>query len=170
MPTNTNLRPAKLVDIPKIFELIQQGSVAGSFSDSYLNAQGHVALLGQLLWLSVSTWSVTSPSRPNTSKLFICERMDNLVGFAWLSRPAEDNREISLSMFAVSPEQMGRGHGRTLLEKIEMIIPKGMSLRAECTPYSPGMKTMLKHSGFRRLPQSIVPKGCRGLDVYIKYY
>lgn len=170
MPTNTILRPAKLLDIPKIFELIQQGSVAGSFSESYLNAQGHIALFGQLLWLSVSNWSVSVPLRPNTSKLLTCEHMDSLIGFAWLSGPTEENTEISLSMFAVSPEHAGKGYGRKLLEKIETIIPKGMALRAECTPYSPSMKTVLKHSGFRRLPQSIVPKGCRGLDVYIKYY
>jgi hypothetical protein len=168
MLANTILRPVRLLDVPKIFLLIQQGSVEGAFSESYLNARGHVALLKQLLWLSMSTWSVSPPVRPNSSSLFVYENMNNLLGFAWLSRGGGEEPQISLSMFALAPEYMGKGWGKLFLEKIESVIPKGQSLRAECTPYAQNMKSMLKHNGFRRLRQSIVPAGCRGLDVYIK--
>ncbi|WP_353851326.1 GNAT family N-acetyltransferase [Aquitalea sp.] len=116
----------------------------------------------------MSTWSASPPVRPNTSSLLVYANMNSLLGFAWLSRYAGEEPEISLSMFGLSPEYMGKGWGKLFLEKIESVIPRGQSLRAECTPYAQNMKTMLKRNGFRRLRQSIVPAGCRGLDVYIK--
>ncbi|NWK77229.1 GNAT family N-acetyltransferase [Aquitalea sp. LB_tupeE] len=94
---------------------------------------------------------------------------ENLYGFAWLECASrQHNGIVTLKMFSVRQDMNGMGIGKTMLELIEARLPKCWVLRAECTPYAKGMKALLRHSGFKRERQSIVPMGCHGLDVYIK--
>lgn len=169
MESRAVFRPAKLLDIPAIYRLVQLGSVAGAYADVYLGGTGHVLLLKELLGVCLSPlWSGVSIGE-GLSPLAVLELDDELVGFTWMQQAVNMGRPVvTLLMFSVAPKHLGKGYGEALLGHVVQRLPKGAVVRAECTRYAPRMKALLRRAGFARLRQSLVRPGLVALDVYHK--
>ncbi|ATJ86785.1 GNAT family N-acetyltransferase [Ralstonia solanacearum] len=162
-------RPASVLDIPSIYQLVQLGSVAGTYADAYLGGSGHILLLKQLLGVCLSPWFCGGSIGDGLSPLAVLEFGDELLGFAWTQQVANAGHPlVTVLMLSIAPEHAGKGYGQTLLGNVVRRLPKGALVRAECTRYASRMKALLRRAGFIRRRQSLVKPGCHGLDVYEK--
>ncbi|MHA6845663.1 GNAT family N-acetyltransferase [Ralstonia syzygii] len=162
-------RPAKLLDIPSIYQLAQLGSVAGAYADAYLGGTGHVLLLKQLLAVCLLPWFSSASIGDGLSPLAVLECDEELLGFAWIQQAMGAGCPlVTVLMFSVAPEHAGKGYGQALLGNVVRRLPKGAIVRAECTRYASRMKALLRRAGFVRRKQSLVKPGFHGLDVYEK--
>ncbi len=150
---------AGLLDIPFIFDLVLDGSVAGSFSDRYLKRQGYLSILFLLL---TSLRSLSWIFRTKKRELLLFMRSDVPVGFIqieWTNTKAGIPC-CYVTTCAIAPVYRGNHYGRDMIELLIARAPVGTEIWAYCTKYARAMQRTLKNLHFVRRTAG------HGLDAY----
>lgn len=181
MPTSTAspplhaLRPASLLDVPLLFDLMLEGAEQGAFADRFLRRTGSVHLLRYLLtqllkhrlhtvrnWLPHRTdapqapeWQMILPADPARPTV-------EPIGFLRLRHDATTGMKV-LVLYAIAPPHRGQGHGTAVLRSLVAAQPSGTVLLVHCTKYARAMQHLLKKLRFARNPRA---PGVLGLEEY----
>lgn len=163
------LRRARLLDVPFIFNLIQDGSSSGVFSNEYLTPKGCATLFKSLICdnaFILNPTKIPISFQQKSSIYLLIENDQDTLGFVQLGSDSICPNKIFIEKFSIAPKFRKQGYGRKMLQSIVELLRTRYSLIAYCTPQAKVMKHLLKTTRFERQKQSIVPFGCRGLDAY----
>lgn len=140
---------AGLLDIPFIFDLVLEGSVSGSFSDSYLMRQGYLHILFLLL---TSLHSLSWICRGKKRELLIFRKSTIPVGFIQIESMTMKNGNACryIMTCAIAPLYRGSRYGRDMVELLIARSPMGTEICAFCTKYARAMQHILKNLHFVR--------------------
>ena len=144
-------RKAGLLDVPFLFGLMLDGSLAGAFSDSYLRDAGHFELFKMVLGTVFvrPLWMTKHPPRVQTFLL----RSNGLdVGFIQLDHSAGTlERPVStIALFAIAKEHQNQGLATQALSTLIVTLPHHAILEAYCTKYARAMQHVLLKLHFKR--------------------
>lgn len=152
---NLEFRRAGLLDVPFIFDLMMEGSVAGSFSDRFLAVKTGARKLLWMLLRNIALKSWRTPSTP-LAGWFVVRSGQQSVGFIQIFSASEANvgSAIELALCAISPALRDQGYGTAVLRVIIASYPTGTTLTVHCTKYARAMQHILKRLGFIRNPRA----------------
>lgn len=149
---------AGLLDVPFVFDLTLEGSVAGSFSDQFLEVKkGPMKLLWMLLrdivWKS---WRIPSAS---LAGWFMVRHGQKPIGFVHLYSTGESGADsaFELALCAISPALRNQGYGTAMIRAIIARYPPGTTVTVHCRKYARAMQHILKRLGFLRNPRAGFP-------------
>lgn len=139
---------ASLLDIPFIFDLIQDGSQVGSFAAQYLTSNGWVRSLRMLIL------DVLAPHRniehPGYAiKLLIFTLNNEEVGFMRIFRFA-DRGIYGIDICAIAPAHRNQNIGSHMIRMFIEDLPSSAEIVTHCTKYSRAMQHVLKKLKFQR--------------------
>jgi N-acetylglutamate synthase-like GNAT family acetyltransferase len=142
-------RKASLLDIPFIFDLIQDGSQVGSFAEKYLTAKGAVQVLSMLIL------DVLAPHRfiereGYDIKLLIFALNDEDVGFMKIKPGFADRSIYKIDICAIAPEYRSQKIGSHMIRMFIEDLPSGAEVVMYCTKFSRAMQHILKMLNFQR--------------------
>lgn len=150
---------AGVLDLPFIFDLVLDGSFAGSFSDTYLTRKGYAKILFLLITsLHVFRWFFKSRRR----ELLLFVKHDVPVGFIQIesSIKPDGNPYCYIMTCAISPQFRGNRYGREMLMLLVDRCNAGTEVCAVCTKYARAMRRTLMGLHFVRKSVGL------GLDAY----
>jgi len=141
-------RNAGLLDIPFIFDLIQDGSQMGSFSEKHMTAKGWGRMLRMLIL------DVLAPQRNIKHdgydvKLLIFTLNDEEVGFMKIDR-FTDYCLYEIAFCAIAQEHRKQKIGSQMIRMFIEDLPSDAAVIAYCTKYSRAMQHILKMLKFQR--------------------
>jgi GNAT superfamily N-acetyltransferase len=145
-------RKASVLDIPVIYNLILQGSLTGSFTDSYLFPHGYAKLLIRLLKILLSSTNIDG-NQSKTHFLILVQYNIETIGFLHYTQSSEAglNVNIHLEHFAVLSAYQNQGHGTYIVHWLITQARKDKgNLTAVCTKYARAMQRILKKTSFVR--------------------
>lgn len=141
-----------------IFDLMSEGAIAGSFSDTFIGRTGSVKLLG-MLFRSVAAQSFQSrrSGERYTWQVIVGPGGDE-VGFLKFSEFLGSSRSLHLEFLAIRPEDRNKGFGTAVLEDLKSKLPEGGQLIVHCTKYARVMQHILKTHRLKRNVKFGVPQ------------
>ena len=145
-PQDYKFRKAGLLDIPFIFELIQEGSLNGVFNESLMTSKGYIFTLFEL-YLDVLR-PLRIMVRKEDIKLLIFTLNDQSIGFIKIHFQFTGEQEISLC--SITPPHRNHKHGSQMISMYLETLPTGTVVIAYCTKYSRAMQQILKKLKFQR--------------------
>lgn len=150
-------RRASLLDVPLIFQLLQEGAEAGSFSDGFIARTGSTNLLGVVLRGVVLQYFQSSKlnARYEWQVISIPEGVE--VGFLKVSNGLGAGKDSNLELLAICVEHRNKGIGSAVLENIQSRVSAGGHLYVHCTKYARAMQHILKRHGLKRNAKFQVP-------------
>lgn len=154
-PTQSLIRPriatstkARLSDIAPIFNLIQEVSALGCFSNLYLKPRYQTGLALQLF----SVWLFGKIRLPSgcwfKANLHSFYEQGELAGFLLLRQLSMDGTSYEIYMCAVAANARGKNLGKRLIESAIASLPDNSIVEAECLPQALQMKRLLRRLGF----------------------
>lgn len=158
-PSDGNFVYAGLLDLPFIFDLVLDGSSAGSFSDTYLTRKGYVKILLLLLSsLRIFRWIFRSKQRD----LLLFVKNDVPVGFMQIESSIKPNGDAYryIMTCAIAPALRGNRYGREMIELLVKRCHANTEICAVCTKYARAMRRTLMGLHFARKSIGL------GLDAY----
>lgn len=151
-------RRAGLLDVPFVFDLMLEGSVAGSFSDQFLAVKTGAR---KLLWMLLRDIALKSWRTPRTplAGWFVARHGQQPIGFVHVYSTSESSAgsAIELALCAVSPALRNQGYGTAVIRALIARYPPGTTLTVHCTKYARAMQHILKRLGFLRNPRAGFP-------------
>ncbi len=157
--TDFSIHNASILDIPFIFDLIVQGSLEGSFTDSFLSSKGHIAILLSLL-ASVRFFSrlkILWPTNRKRAKhihdeLLVFFYKDSPIGFLQIKTSQEENGCIIklIDKCAIKNEFRGQGHGKNMINLFIAMQSADANFFAYCNKYAKSMQHIFRQVYFRR--------------------
>ena len=154
-PQDYKFRKAGLLDIPFIFELIQEGSLNGFFNDYLMTSKGYIFTLVEL-YLDVLR-PLRALLRKEDIKLLIFTLNDQDLGFIKIQFHFTGEQEICLC--AITPPLRNHNHGSQMIRMYLDTLPTGTVVIAYCTKYARAMQYVLKKLKFQRDKKSF-PQEC----------
>ena len=140
-----------LFDVPFVFGLMLDGSLAGAFSDSYLRDAGHFKLFTLVLGTVFvrPLWMTRHPAREQT--LLVCSKGLE-VGFIQLDNTAGTSEcpVSTIALFAIAKEHQNQGLATQALSILIATLPRHAILEAYCTKYARAMQHVLLKLHFTR--------------------
>lgn len=140
-----------LFDVPFVFGLMLDGSLAGAFSDSYLRNAGHFKLFTLVLGTVFvrPLWMTKNPAKVQT---FLLCRNGLEVGFIQLdNRGGTAELPVStIALFAIAKEHQNQGLATQALSTLIATLPQQAILQAYCTKYARPMQHVLLKLHFKR--------------------
>ncbi len=150
-------RRAGILDAVVIFQLIQEGAEAGSFSDAFIQRTGSVQLLVYIL-RSVARQRFQSHKAKAPFEWLIISKADGEeVGFLKLSKGLGASKDSNLELIAIYPEHRNQGIGNAVLDHLHAQVPMGGQLYVHCTKFARAMQHILKRRGLKRNVKFGVP-------------
>ena len=141
---------ATIFDIPVIFNLMQEGSVAGAFASVFVERTGSVKLFGTI-FKSVVAQNFQSPGADwRCEWLIVVGPSGDEVGFLKRLVGTGSSPSQHLELFAIRPEYRNQGIGTAVLQDITAKLPQGAQLTVHCTKYAKTMQHILKTQRFKR--------------------
>lgn len=142
-------RKANLLDIPFIFEHIQDGSQRGSFSLRFMTSKGWVKLLSMLIL------DVLAPHRflakgGSDVKLLIFTLNKEDVGFMRIKYELTNKEVYEIDLCAIDQERRNQKIGSQMIRMFVEDLPAGADVSAYCTIHSRAMQHILKKMKFKR--------------------
>ena len=140
-----------LWDVPFVFGLMLDGSLAGAFSDCYLRDTGHFKLLTLVLG-SVFVRPLWMTKHPARVQAFLLCSNGLEVGFIQLDNSAGTPEQpvSTLAVFAIAKEHQNQGLATQALLTLIATLPHQAILEAYCTKYARAMQHILVKLHFRR--------------------
>lgn len=139
---------SKLSDIAPVFNLIQDGSLNGHFSNLYTQPRYMAGLGIQLFWL----WKYSKIKLPDGSchhaNMKVLRIGREFAGFTILRHEGKRPNEIEIYMCSLQNDSRGKGLGEWMLRAALSDIPTGYMAFADCLPDSAQMKSLLGKLGF----------------------
>lgn len=142
-------RKASLLDIPFIFDLIQDGSQMGSFAEKYLTSKGWVNVLRMLI-LDVLTPHRYIEHEGYDVKLLIFTLNNEDVGFMKIKPRFTDRDIYEIDICAIAPEYRNQKLGSQMIRMFIEDLPSGAEVVVYCTKFSRAMQHILKMLKFQR--------------------
>lgn len=149
---------AGLLDVPLIFQLIQEGSESGSFSDAFIRRTGSVHLLGQILRSVVQQYFQPKQASARYEWQIFSLANGEAAGFYKLTKGVAPNLDCDLELLCVSPALRNQGIGAAVLDRVNAQVPHGARLVVHCTKYARAMQHLLKSRQLRRNVKFGVPQ------------
>lgn len=141
-------RKAGLLDIPFIFDLIQNGSQIGSFTEEYLTSKGWVHSLRMLILDVLAPHRNIEHGRYDIKLLlFIINNKE--VGFMRIDR-FTDQDIYGIDLCAIAPENRNQKLGSQMIRMFIEDLPSGAEVVVYCTKFSRAMQHILKMLKFQR--------------------
>lgn len=141
---------ATFLDIPLIFNLMQEGSAAGSFASVFVERTGSAKLFGTI-FKSVIAQNFQSPASGKRYEWQIVKGPSGTeVGFLKRCVGLGNSQSHHLELFAIRPEHRNKGIGTAVLQDILSKLPQGAQLTVHCTKYARAMQHILKRQRFKR--------------------
>lgn len=142
-------RKASLLDIPFVFEHVQDGSQRGSFTLKFMTSKGWVKLLNMLIL------DVLAPHRFFAKggydiKLLIFTLNKEDVGFMRIKYALTDKEVYEIDLCAIDQERRNQKIGSQMIRRFVEDLPSGAEISAYCTIYSRAMQHILKKMKFKR--------------------
>lgn len=147
---------AGILDIPLIFQLIQEGAESGSFSQAFIERRGSLKILAYV-WRNIARQYIQSRRLNDYCQWLVIKSADNEVGFMKLSKSAGSCSQVNLELIAICPENRNSGIANAVLEKLVSEIPCGGQLNVHCTKYARAMQHILKKHHLKRNVKFNVP-------------
>ena len=146
---NYRFRKAGLLDIPLIFDLVQDGSQIGSFAEKFATSKGWVYLLRMLIL------DVLAPHRFVVDegydiKLLIFTLNNEDVGFMKIKSQFTDRYIYEINLCAISQEHRNQKNGSQMIRMFIEDLPSGAEIYAYCTKYSRAMQHIFRMLKFQR--------------------
>ena len=146
------IRKASILDVPYIYDLIWQGSKEGSFTDRYLNSDGYVILLIELLKILIRPLHADGVlMKLHVLQIVECNGMS--IGLLHYTLYAEmlSGNYLHVEHFAVAPAHRNTGNGAWIVDwLIEEAVKNESTLTACCTKYALVMQRIFKKRNFIR--------------------
>ena len=149
-------RRASLLDIPLIFQLMQDGAEYGSFATAYVERTGSVKLLAYIL-RSITLQHFQSIKLNVHYEWTVILSADKDVGFLKIRKCGGACKDRTLELLAIVPENHNMGIGTAVLNQLVAEVPIGGELYAHCTKYARAMQHILKKMRLKRNVQFGVP-------------
>lgn len=147
---NVSFLTATIFDIPMIFDLMYEGSVAGSFGAVFVERTGSVKLL-VMIFKSLVAQSFQSPrSGKRYEWQVVVDSNEDKVGFLKHSVILGNVQSQHLELFAILPEYRNKGVGTAVLQDIISNLLQGTQIMVYCTKYAMTMQHILKRQRFKR--------------------
>lgn len=150
-PQNKNyrFRKAGLLDIPFIFDLVQDGSQIGAFAEKFMASKGWGLTLRMLIF------GVLTPHRNiklggDDTRFLIFTLNNKEVGFMKIISRFTDRYIYEISLCAVAQEYRNQNIGSQMIRMFIADLPSGAEVVACCTTYSRTMQHILKMLEFQR--------------------
>lgn len=142
-------RKASLLDIPFIFDLIQDGSQMGSFAERNLTSKGWVYVLRMLIL------DVLAPQRyieheGYDTKLLIFTLNNEDAGFMKIKPRFTDRNIYEIDICAIAPEYRNQKIGSHMIRMFIEDLASGAEVVVYCTKFSRAMQHILKMLKFQR--------------------
>ncbi|MCX7175583.1 MAG: GNAT family N-acetyltransferase [Proteobacteria bacterium] len=150
------LGESRLSDIAPIFNLIQNGSLNGHFSNLYTRPR-YMAGLGIQLFSLCKNGRIKLPDGTwHQAKMKVLRVGGDFAGFVILRHDAHQPAESEIYMCGLENDFRGQGLGEWLLGAALSEVPVGHTVFADCLPNSVQMKTLLMKLRFDevKLPAS----------------
>lgn len=148
-------RKAGLLDIPFIFELIQEGSLSGFFNEYLMTSKGYIFTLVELF--QDVLYPLRRMLRKEDIKILIFTLNDQDIGFIKIQFHLSGEQEICLC--AMTPSHRNHKHGSQMIRMYLETLPTGAVVIAYCTKYARAMQHVLRNLGFQRDKNSF-PSEC----------
>lgn len=145
---NYEFRKAGLLDIPFIFNLIQDGCEMGSFTEKFITSKGWGRIL-KILFLDVLAPHRNIEHEGYDTKLLVFTLNDEEVGFMKIDR-FTDRDIYEIELCAVAQEYRNQKIGLQMIRMFIEDLPSGATIVAYCTKYSRAMQHILKMLKFQR--------------------
>lgn len=140
-------RKASILDVPFIFELMEDGAMSGVFADSFISRWGrHNLLIFILKEIITQYWKSTFSSKPKWQVILdstTCE-----IGFLKVSSE-KDSKKQNLELLSIIPFHRNKGIGTYVLNKLMLAQTTG-DVMVHCTKYARAMQHILKRNHFCR--------------------
>ena len=146
------IRKASILDIPYIYDLIWQGSKEGSFTDRYLNSDGYVILLIELLKILFRPLHLDEvETKLHVLKIVECKGKSIGLLHYTLYAEMQSGNYLHVEHFSVSPAHRNTGNGTWIVDwLIEEAVKSESTLTACCTKYALVMQRIFKKRNFIR--------------------
>jgi len=140
-------RKATLLDIPYIFNLIQDGSYRGAFTQFLMTSKGYFFILRGLIPDVLKVFPAFSKEK---SKLFVFTMNNDEIGFLKIKTERGTETVQIIELCAINPELRNQRHGSQLIRMYIESLPEGTEVIAYCTKYSRAMQHVLVKQKFKR--------------------
>ena len=140
------LRPASVLDIPFIFDLMMNGIELHVFGSRYLFGTGSVRLLAMICGGVMAGMISHTPNQG----WMILSLAGADIGFMELAGVMETRDTTLISLFAIIPFCRNAGHGSRVLRLLVDAQPTGATLLVFCNKNARAMQHMLKKLHFVR--------------------
>jgi hypothetical protein len=140
------LKPASVLDIPFIFDLMMNGSELYVFGNLYLSGTGAVRLLAAIS-LGVVIGLI---SRNSSERWLILSLKGADIGFVKVTEVVEARATTLISLFAIIPARRNLGHGSRVMRLFAGAQPAGATLLVFCNKQARVMQHTLKKLHFVR--------------------
>ena len=142
-------RRAGLLDVPLIFELMQEGAHAGVFSDRFIIRTGAPTLMRWVMGgVLAGYWPIGRRQRAEWR--IIEDNRQCEVGFMTVRESTLREHCLELQFLSIKPELRGRGLGRRVLTDLHSGLPLGKTLLVHTTKYARAMQHLLKDMHYKR--------------------
>lgn len=149
-------KKASILDVPLIFQLIQEGAECGSFADAFVERTGSIKILAFIL-RSIALQYFQSPRLNVRYEWLVIASADKEVGFMKLTKGIGDCKTRNLELLAICPANRNSGIGTAVLEQVASEVPNGGQLHVHCTKYARAMQHILKRHLLKRNVKFGVP-------------
>lgn len=147
---NYQLRKAGLLDIPFLFELIQECSLEGAFSENLMTSSGYLMVLGRLMKDILQTPHLFK-QEADRHQILIFTRDRKEVGFLHYSTSLDDQPPSRIiELCAISPEYRNQNIGSLMLREYIDSLDDSTQVQVYCNKYSRAMQHILVKLKFRR--------------------
>jgi len=157
-PLRFSYQRASVLDVPLIFNLMQEGAEAGSFSDAFVERRGSVKLLFFVLRSVLRQRFQFGKAKARYEWLVIELPDGEAVGFLKLTKGIGACLDRNLELLAICSAYRNKGIGSKVLEHVASEVPDGARLFVHCTKYARAMQHILKRHQMKRNVKFRVPR------------
>jgi hypothetical protein len=165
-----SFRKATLLDIPYIFNLIQDGSFSGSFTQFLMTSKGYYYILRELF---PDVLKLSQIFKTEKTSLFIFTLNNDEIGFLKIKTELGMGNVQIIELCSINPELRNQRHGSQMIHMYIESLPEGTEIIAYCTKYSRAMQHVLVKQKFKRDRKSF-PLECyrytkKSVDLELKF-
>lgn len=153
-----SIERASILELPMLFQIIQDGAEAGSFSGAFVERTGSFKLLRTILHGVVFQYFQFFNARSRYEWSVVRLQNGETAGFLKTSRNVGARIDVNLELLAICSSYRNLGIGSAVLERVLNELPSGARLLVHCTKYSRAMQHILKRHHFRRNVKFGVPQ------------
>lgn len=140
-------RPAGFLEIPFIFNIIQEGCLTGSFSENLMTSAGYFTVLRTLFTEIALGWFATQ----RTSGLAIFTIGQAELGFMLVKASQAEGQPVQvIELCGIADQHRNQHHGSKMIQMYLATLQHNTCVVVYCTKFSTAMRHVLLRLKFKR--------------------